>query len=234
MDRLRNLFELRRAFALFAAVCMLVSIRFPVWKIVLTAPQYPGRELPVTVYAYPRLGGEYEEIATLNHYVGFYFPDPVFVEPNYGVADGAIATPEWVAFPLLIVALAAIVTFVALSPESRIGRRLTYALVGIVAVFAAALAWAQLRLYQAGHALDPDAPMTGVDGFTPPVLGTYEVANISGFTWFAAGGYLLVAAVVCLMIAYAVRDSDATIRDSRRLVGSRYERMRERFVGAAR
>lgn len=234
MERLARLLELRRLFTLLAGICTLLALRFPVWKIVLTAPQYPGRELPVTVYAYPRLGGEHEEIALLNHYVGFYFPDPVFVDPNYEVADGAIATPEWVAFPLVLVALAAIATFVALSPPSRFERRLKTFLAGTVAVLVATLAWAQVRLYQAGHSLDPNAPMTGVDGFTPPVLGTYEVANISGFTWIDVGGYLLVAAVAFLSVAYLVRGSNATVTDGPRLLGTGIERARERVVGAAR
>ena len=233
MGRLRRLLELRRALALVAAACMIAALALPIWRIILRAPQYPGRDLPVTVYAYPRLGGEYQEVAALNYYIGFHYPDPVYVEPNYEVAGAAIATPEWVAFPAVLVALAALATLAAVSPGRTVARRLTYALVGTIAVLGTALAWAQFRLYQAGHNLDPNAPMTGVDGFTPPLLGPYEVANISGFSWIAAGGYVIAAGVVFLAVAYRCRNSEATVLDLPAIAGSRVERVRERVIGGA-
>jgi len=75
----------------------------------------------------------------------------------------------------------------------------------------------QYRLYQAGHALDPDAPLVGVEGFTPPVLGGYAVANISGFAWFGPGGYMVAVAVALLAGAYRCREArprSVTSRDS--------------------
>ncbi|WP_290811896.1 hypothetical protein [Halovivax sp.] len=233
MGRLRRLLELRRALALLTAACMLAALALPIWRIVLRAPQYPGRDLPVTAYAYPRLGGEYEEVAALNYYIGFHYPDPVFVEPNYEVADAALATPEWVAFPAVLVVLAVLAGVAALSAASTIARRLKIAFVGTLVVLGTMILWAQLRLYQAGHNLDPDAPMAGVDGFTPPLLGPYEVANISGFSWIAAGGYVIAAGVVFLAVAYRCRNGDATILDVPAIAESRVERLRERVAGGA-
>ena len=211
--------ELRRALPLVASGLLLVALALPMWRIILTAPQYPNQELVVELYAYPRLSGDYLEIQTLNQYVGFYYPDPVFVEPNYEVHERAIAAPEWVLGPLAFVGVAATGVFVALAPTIRkLKLGLTCQLVGTLALFGGMFAIIQYRLHQAGHSLDPNAPLRGVEGFTPPLLGTYEVANISGYAWFGPGGYLTVLALSLLVAAFLLRDSDATFRDAPRLL----------------
>lgn len=213
MARIARFAELRRLLPLVAAGLLLVAIVLPMWRITLTAPQYT-RPLPVDLYAYPRLGGEHAEVGALNRYVGFYFPDPVFVDPNFEVHENAIAVPEWVLGPVAFVAVAAAGVFVALAPTVRkLKLGLTCQLVGTLATFAGMFAVIQFRLYQAGHSLDPDAPLRGVDGFTPPVIGPYEVANISGYAWFGPGGYLTMVAIGLLVVAFVLRDSAATVRD---------------------
>lgn len=230
MARLDRLPELRRTLPLVAAGLLLLALVFPMWRITLTAPQYPGRPLPVDLYAYPRLGGEYAEVNALNRYVGFYFPDPVFVDPNYEVHENAIAAPEWVLGPVAFVAVAAAGVFVALAPTARkLELGLTCQLVGTLTVFGGMFAIIQFRLYQAGHSLDPDAPLRGVDSFTPPVVGPYEVANISGYAWFGPGGYLTMTAIALLVVAYLLRDSEATVRDVPDLLRSSGERARNRL-----
>jgi hypothetical protein len=206
--------ELRRGLPLVAAGVLLVALALPMWRITLTAPQYPGQTLAIELYAYPRLGGDYMEVHGLNKYVGFYYPDPVYVDPNFPVHEASIAVPEWILGPVAFVAVAAAGVFVALAPTvGKLKRGLTAQLVGTVATFTIMFAVIQYRLYQAGHSLDPDAPLQGVEAFTPPVLGGYEVANISGFAWFGPGGYLTVVAVGLLVVAYAFRDSEATFGD---------------------
>ena len=206
--------ELRRGLPLLAAGLLLVALALPMWRITLTAPQYPGEALAVELYAYPRMGGDYAEVHSLNKYVGFYYPDPVYVEPNFPVHERSVRVPEWVLGPVAFVAVAAAGVFVSLAPtERKLKLGLTAQLAGTVATFAGMFALIQYRLYQAGHSLDPDAPLSGVEGFTPPVLGSYEVANISGFAWFGPGGYLTMLAVALLVAAYLARDTDATFGD---------------------
>lgn len=210
--------ELRRALPLVASALLVVALLVPMWRITLTAPQYPGQALLIELYAYPRIGGDFAEVQALNSYVGFYYPDPVFVEPNYAVHDRAIDTPEWLLGPIVFVGLALTGAFVALAPTvGKLKLGLTAQLVGTAGVFAATFAFIQYRLYQAGHSLDPDAPLRGVDAFTPPLLGGYEVANISGFAWFGPGGYLTVIALVLLVVAFLLRDTDARLADAPRL-----------------
>lgn len=229
--------ELRRGLPLIAAGLLLVALAVPMWRISLTAPQYPGQELVIKLYAYPRLGGDYTEIHSLNKYVGFYYPDPVYVEPNFPLDEGSIKTPEWILGPVVFIALAALGVFVSLAPTVRkLKLGLTGMLAGTIAVFTGMFAWIQFRLYQAGHSLDPNAPLSGVKEFTPPILGSYQVANISGFAWFGPGGYLTVVAVGLLVVAYLFRDSEATFGDIPTLLSELKNRDRpfERIRGRVR
>lgn len=207
--------ELRRALPLAAAVLLLLALALPMWRITLAAPQYPGQTLVIELYAYPRIGGDFVEVHALNKYVGFYYPDPVFVEPNYDVHEKAIPVREWILGPVAFIGVAAAGVFVSLAPTIRkLKLGLTAQLVGTALTFAVMFSLIQYRLYQAGHTLDPDAPLNGVEGFTPPVLGGYEVANISGFAWFGPGGYLTLLAFVLIVAGYLMRDSDATLTDA--------------------
>jgi hypothetical protein len=230
--------ELRRGLPLIAAGLLLLALAVPMWRITLTAPQYPGQELVIKLYAYPRLGGDYTEIHSLNKYVGFYYPDPVYVDVNYPLDEGSIKTPEWILGPVVFVALAALGVFVSLAPTVRkLKLGLTGMLAGTIALFMGMFAWIQFRLYQAGHTLDPNAPLSGVKDFTPPILGSYQVANISGFAWFGPGGYLTVVAVGLLVVAYVFRDSKATFGDVPAMLGEvrngkrGFERIRGRMRG---
>lgn len=207
--------EVRRFLPLSAAALFVAALAFPMWRITLTAPQYPGRELPVELYAYPRLGGEYEEVQLLNQYVGFYYPDPVFVDPNFAVHPNAIAVPEWTFGPVVFVLVAALSIFVALAPTDRKLRLgLTAQLLGTIGVFAGMLAIIQYRLHQAGHSLDPNAPLVGVDAFTPPLLGSYQIANISGTAWFGTGAYMTMGAIGLLVVAFLLRDSRVRLHEA--------------------
>lgn len=235
MSRLAKFAEIRRALPLVAAALLLVALLLPMWRITLEAAQYPGKALVVEVYAYPRLEGDVWEVAALNRYVGFYYPDPVYFEPNYEVHENAIAVPEWSFGPLPFVAVAATGVFVALAPTVRkLKLGLTAQLAGTVTLFVGMFAIIQYRLHQAGHSLDPDAPLRGTEPFTPPVLGPYEVANITGFAWFAAGGYLTVLALALLVAAYLCRDSEATVDDLPALLRGMPGRIREEVANRRR
>lgn len=230
--------ELRRALTLAASGLLVASLALPVWRITLEAPQYPDG-LFVEMYAYPRMGGDYGEVNALNRYVGFYYPDPVYIDPHFPVHELSVQTPEWLLGPVVFLGLAALCAFVAAAPNDRkLKLGIKSLLAGTVALLLGMFAWIQFRLYQAGHSLDPDAPLRGVDSFTPPVLGSYEVANISGFAWFGPGAYLTILAVALLGGAYLLRDSDAEVGDTPALlrelsdgVSERIDRVRIRTGG---
>jgi hypothetical protein len=208
--------ELRRGLPVLAAALFVVALLFPMWRIEMNAVQYPSTTLALELYAYPRIAGDYVEIANLNKYIGFYYPDPVYWQPNYAPHEEAIDVPEWSFGPLAFVAVSACSAFVALAPDVRkLKRGLVAQLVGTTAVFGLLLADIQYRLYQAGHTLDPGAPVVGVDGFTPPLWGTYHVANITSYSRFGLGAYLSTVAIALLAVAFYYRDRDTTLIDLR-------------------
>ncbi|MFB6072545.1 MAG: hypothetical protein ABEJ88_06210 [Halobacterium sp.] len=225
-------FELRRGLPVVAAVLFVAALLFPMWTIEVHAVQYPSTTLHLQLYAYPRIAGDYAEMANLNKYIGFYYPDPVYWQPNYAPHEYAVDVPEWSFGPLAFVAVSAASVFVALAPDNRrLKRGLIAQLVGTVTVFGVMLADIQYRLYQAGHTLDPGAPVMGVDGFTPPLWGSYHVANITSYSRFGTGAYLSMLAVALLAVAFYHRDSDATPRDALRGLRRRGRGLRDRVRG---
>lgn len=197
-----------------AAVLFVTALLFPMWVIHVHAVQYPDQILHVKLYAYPHLEGDYWEMAELNQYVGFYYPDPVYWTPNFKVRDAAIDVPEWSLGPVAFVVVAALSIFVAIAPTAeKLKRGLKWQLVGTVTVFTVMLADIQYRLYQAGHSLDPNAPMIGVEGFTPPIWGKYEVANLTTYSRLGIGAYMSILAVGLLVVAYRYRDTQVGIGD---------------------
>ncbi|WP_267642255.1 hypothetical protein [Haloarchaeobius amylolyticus] len=224
--------ELRRTLPAIAAVLLVAALAFPMWTISVHAVQYPDTVLHLQLYAYPHISGDYVEMARLNKYIGFYYPDPVHWSPNYQPKPTAVDVPEWSLGPLAFVGVAAAGAFVALAPdESRLRRGLRWQLVGTVAVFGIVLADIQYRLYQAGHTLDPGAPVMGVDGFTPPIWGKYEVANITSYSRFGLGAYLAMCSVCLLVVAFYYRDEPVTFGDLPGRLASLPGAVRERLPG---
>lgn len=218
--------QLRRLLPVLSAVALVTALALPMWQIYVYAVQYPNEVLHLELYAYPRIAGDYAEMAALNHYIGFYFPDPVYWTPNYEAHPRAVDVPEWSFGPLAFLVVAATGLFVAVAPTVRkLKLGLTCQLAGAVTVFTVMLADIQFRLYQAGHSLDPDAPVMGVDPFMPPLWGKYEVANITSYSRFGAGAYLTMAAIGMLAVAFHLRDSTATSLDLPRLVRGRIRRL---------
>jgi|AntDeeMinimDraft_6_1070357.scaffolds.fasta_scaffold04181_2 hypothetical protein len=207
--------ELRRLLPVLAAVLFVGALALPMWRIEVHAVQYPDTVLYLELYAYPHIAGDYGEMAALNHYIGFYYPDPVFVEPNFDVHPNAVDVPEWSLGPLAFVGCALAGLFVAVAPTvAKLKKGLVGQLAGTVTVFTVMLADIQYRLYQTGHSLDPEAPVMGVDGFTPPLIGKYEVANITSYSRFGAGAYVAILAVGLLVVAYRYRDRSTTIGEA--------------------
>jgi hypothetical protein len=204
--------EVRRLLPVVAAVLFVGALALPMWVIHVHAVQYPNQVLDVRLFAYPHLTGDYEEMAALNKYVGFYYPDPVYWTPNWPVKEAAIDVPEWSLGPVAFVGVGLLSLFVALAPTTeKLKRGLRWQLVGTVAVFTVMLADIQYRLYQAGHSLDPNAPMIGVSGFTPPIWGKYEVANLTTYSRLGPGAYAAMVAVGLLAVAFRYRNTDLRI-----------------------
>jgi len=173
----------RLVFGGLAAILVLLAAGLPVWQARLTVKQYPGQQLALTAYG-NRLVGDVAEIKILNHYVGLKVFD---------MAD-LPETKLWlpaIAAGLLCIALA---TFTRRrSIWDRLGR------IGLLLIPIGVLADVQLRLWQLGHSMDPQAPFRQPP-FIPWVAGSVQVAsNVKETAWpgealwcFAAAWLLIV------------------------------------------
>lgn len=207
-----NFKEIRRLFPIIAALLFLITPIFPVWGIDLHAVQYPNEVLEIHLYAYPHMTGDVIEIQRLNNYIGFYYPDPVYWSPSFPVHDYSIDVPEWSFGPIAFILPALAGLFVAVAPnERKLMLGLKAQIVGTFLVFFGMLADVQYRLYQAGHTLDPNAPVLGVDEFTPPLIGRYEVANITSYSHLEIGSILAILAILFLTVSFFYRKKDTTI-----------------------
>jgi hypothetical protein len=137
---------------------------------------------------YPtRIVGDLAEINALNHYIGMTpITDDFFFELRF-------------LRPALL-GLAGVATLAALVRTARWIAWLPLA--GMVALAAAGLGVMHYRLWQFGHQLDPQAPIT-IDPFTPPMVGLNQIAQFASYSYFSWGFYLPVAAGVLVALVIA-------------------------------
>lgn len=136
---------------------------YPMWRISMTAPQYP-QGLSVDIYSYALVGGhegrDIFEINELNHYIGMATID-----------RAQLADLDWLPFAfgfLVLIGLRvaaignvrALVDFVTLS----------------IYLGAFSMGRFYYKMYTLGHTLDPKAAFD-VEPFTPAIFGTKQVAN---------------------------------------------------------
>jgi hypothetical protein len=171
-------------------VLLLIPVYFvPLYEMTLVANQFPDGLL-LDIYAYKLEGGksaardDLREINTLNHYIGMRpLLESDFSEFNWlPLAIGGFA----------LLALRAVV----------IGKMSK--LIDVVVMFiyfGLYSAWGfYRRLYEYGHNLDPTAAVK-VTPFTPPLIGTHQIANFTVTNVPGIGSYLMIAFALCLLIA---------------------------------
>ena len=165
--------------AMALAALILLPVYFvpvlPVWAIYLKAPQY-SEGLTLWIYA-NTLGGNLQQVNTLNHYVGMK----------------TIRASDFREFALLPVLLTAFGGWAALA--AAWGKRwfaiLGWALFSLIAT--CLLADFGFWLWHYGHDLDPRAPLK-LGAFSPPLIGYRRMGNFHVASWPAWGGLLLLIA----------------------------------------
>lgn len=159
-----------------AALAMIAGYFLPLWEIQLWAPQYPeGLNMKIWL---DHLGGDFEIINGLNHYIGMrhikqeMFPEFLYMKYALGflIAAGLV--------PALTGKRAALVAFVAIL---FLGAGL-----GLYDFWR----WG----YDYGHNLDPKAAIS-VPGMTyqPPIIGYKSLLNFVAYSGPDKGGWILVA-----------------------------------------
>lgn len=166
-----------------AALLLIAVLFFPMWKIELSAPQYPeGLELRI----YPhKLGGDVEVVNGLNHYIGMR----------------TLHTRDFVEF-IVLPWIFGILSFFGLL-SIVINRRWFFLLwAGFFFLFAIVAMVDFYRWeYNYGHNLDPAAPIQ-VPGmsYQPPLIGFKQLLNFGAYSIPDTGGWIFIAAG--LLIAY--------------------------------
>jgi hypothetical protein len=186
----RPMLKVTRIVLALLIVPVVLSFGSPLWRISMTAPQYPDG-LMMDVYAYKLVGGndgqDIKEINTLNHYIGMHKLDAA-----------ASADLDWIPFALGALVLLAL-------RVAAIGTVRDLVDLLVVTSYVSAFAFGRFlyRLYVFGHDLDPHAPVK-VAPFMPVVLGHRTVANFETYSYPQAASYLLAVFAVGVTVLVAV------------------------------
>lgn len=177
----RPLFKSARLLLVVAVVPLAFAFTQPLWRISMTAPQYP-KGLWMDIWAYKLEGGESHhitEINTLNHYIGMHRLD-----------ETAAADLGWIPFALGFLVLMALRTAAVGTVKDLVD---LFVMTSYVSLFA--FGRFVYRLYVFGHDLAPDAPVK-VKPFMPVVIGHKTVANFETYSYPQLASYLLGAFVL--------------------------------------
>ena len=178
---------LSRVFLLVASVLFLSSIFFPLWRIELTAPQYP-EGLVLQLHA-NKIGGDVEIINGLNHYIGMK----------------TLHTENFFEFSILKYIFIAFAVFGALFTFVGSKKGLYFYFISFIVFIVASASDFYRWNYNYGHDLNPNAAIK-VPGmaYQPPLLGYKQLLNFGAYSIPDKGGYMLIIAGVLLFCAVVI------------------------------
>jgi len=203
LEKANRFFELplqlrSRILVLAAAVLLVPSFLFPLYQMTLYSNQFPDG-LVLKIYSYTLEGGESQnrddlrEINSLNHYIG--------MRP---LLESEFSEFKWLPFGIGAFALLAL-RAIAFGKMSKL-----VDLVVLFLYFALFSLWSfGHRLYQYGHVLDPTAAIK-VKPFTPPLIGTQQIANFTVYNYPGPGTYLIAASLVLMIVALSMSARERT------------------------
>ena len=173
-----------RIVAIICSLGLIAVLLVPLWRIELSAPQYP-EGLILKIYPH-KLGGDVEVINGLNHYIGMR----------------TLHAKDFIEFTVLPYIIGLLAIFGLLS--AWINRKwffvswvLFFIVFGIVAM-ADFYRWE----YNYGHNLDPTAAII-VPGmaYQPPLIGYKKLLNFGAYSIPDIGGWIFIAVGLLLVIA---------------------------------
>jgi hypothetical protein len=203
LEKANRFFELplqlrSRILVLVAAVLLVPSFLFPLYQMTLYSNQFPDG-LVLKIYSYTLEGGasqnrdDLREINSLNHYIG--------MRP---LLESEFSEFKWLPFGIGAFALLAL-RAIAFGKMSKL-----VDLVVLFLYFALFSLWSfGHRLYQYGHVLDPTAAIK-VKPFTPPLIGTQQIANFTVYNYPGPGTYLIAASLVLMIVALSMSARERT------------------------
>jgi copper chaperone NosL len=173
-----------RIIAIICSLGLMAVLLVPLWRIELSAPQYP-EGLVLKIYPH-KLGGDVEVINGLNHYIGMR----------------TLHAKDFIEFTVLPYIIGILAFFGLLS--AWVNRKwffvswvLFFIVFGIVAM-ADFYRWE----YNYGHNLDPTAAII-VPGmaYQPPLIGYKKLLNFGAYSIPDIGGWIFIAVGLLLVIA---------------------------------
>jgi len=173
---------------LVAALTIVLTLFYPLWKMHLVAPQYSDG-LDLYIFPYKIEGGglngqHLNEINNLNHYIG--------MKP---ILQADFLEMRWMPFVFGLIILMTLRSVVFGEMSNVVDLFAVYSYFGL---FSIASFW--YRLYTYGHNLDPHAPVH-IKPFTPLLIGVKQIANFREFSFPQAGAYLLCLSVLLILLA---------------------------------
>jgi copper chaperone NosL len=178
-----NISPRARIILFICAVALGVSLLFPLWRIDLTAPQYP-EGLGLKIYPH-KIGGDVEVVNGLNHYIGMK----------------TLHTKDFIEFtllPYIIGFFALLFLLVGLLKK----RWLLYTSIVLFVLFGILAMYDFYRWeYDYGHNLDPNAAII-VPGmaYQPPLIGFKQLLNFGAYSFPDVGGYIFIGVGLLLVI----------------------------------
>ena len=161
----RPLYGWSRLVLLAMILPLVLAFTQPLWRISMTAPQYPDG-LSMEIYTHKIEGGNggqhIKEINTLNHYIGMHKID-----------RAELSDLDWIPFGLGLLIILTLRCAAIGNVRSLVDLAV---LAGYIGMFA--MGRFVYKMYVFGHNLDPDAPIK-LEPFTPAIFGTKKIANFS-------------------------------------------------------
>lgn len=182
-----------------AAALLVVSLRLPVWKMRMEAPQYKDADA-LKVKVYPNaMRGDIQEIKVLNTYIGVHIPE-------------TLPQTHWLPYFLFGGAAAGLIG--AFLP--RRFRKAALVIVPIIIGLAllGAAGQAQWQMHEIGTKRDQRTKLVGVKDFTVPLIGRVKVAQFT-ITSFLSWGSLTIAIALVLQLLAAWLNREGSDNRSR-------------------
>lgn len=173
-----------RVALLLSAGMLLLTIFVPIWRIELTAPQYP-EGLVMLIYA-SKLGGQVEIINGLNHYIGM----------------ATLHAENFIEFTVLPYIIGGFVLLMLLAAAWGKKRGLYFAFGALLVFGILAMVDFWRWEYNYGHNLDPNAAIV-VPGmaYQPPLIGFKQLLNFGAYSIPDLGGWMFVLSGLALLLA---------------------------------
>ena len=170
------------------SLSLLLLFVFPLWRIILVAPQYPhGVHMFIHI---DKIGGSepgtLQNVNILNHYIGM---KPIVPE----------SIPELSFLPIIVVVFAAL-GMIAVFIDKK-WAYMTWLIIFVLACIAGMYDF-YLWEYDYGHDLADNAPMKFDDqSFQPPLIGRKNIINFIAYSWPHVGGFIAMGAIVFAALA---------------------------------